>query len=240
MKQSKLFSTILTVVFSVLLLTPSANAGLINSNLGNTAHGASALDGTVYTLAEIQAIQAGQSAPFDLAIGSDVFSELQHALWSHSYGVITDSIVSATFTFGIIDHDSAGIGSQLSHFVLGNVDTTTTLDNLFEAVGNQSTDHQYKQYMITLDSSYHAALASGLFNVDLMLGGSGLQTRAVFLGGGEVDSPFNGFFLTHSSLSITTEDSSGQNPQPVPEPSTLLLFALSIIGLNSRFKRSNK
>ncbi len=232
MKHSNLLTLFSPLLISLIFLSPTANAGLIASDLGNATSGL--VDGSTYALVpDILNAQAGQPAPFDAGIGSELLPFiLNDSHWIHNYGVITDTILSASFSFGIWDHDSAASGSQLDAFSLGSIDTTAALDAMFES-GGGATDAQYSVYTFNLGAAFFTDLADGNFSVDLDIGGAGLQTALI---GGQVsETAANGYHLIYSSLNIVTEDS-GPEPEPVPEPSTLLLFVLSLAGLKARIK----
>jgi hypothetical protein len=241
MKHSNLLTLFLPLLLSLLLLAPTTKAAMIQIDLGNAASGL--VDGNTYTLAQdplnllspyILNVQAGQSAPFDTGIGNEIFGNPANINWLFNYGAIAESILSASFSFGIWDHDSAASGSQLDVFSLGSIDTTAALDAMFES-GGGATNAQYSVYTFNLGAAYFTDLADGSFSVDLDIGGVGLVEQALFLGGGIVESTNNGYHLIYSSLNIVTEDS-GPGPVPVPEPSTLLLLVLSLAGLKARIK----
>ncbi|AAZ28718.1 PEP-CTERM sorting domain-containing protein [Colwellia psychrerythraea] len=231
MKPSNLLNLFSPLLISLMFLSPTANAGLITSDLGNATSGL--VDGNSYALIpDILTAQAGQPAPFDAGIGSELFGDPANVNWLFNYGAITDTILSASFSFGIWDHDSAASGSQLDAFSLGSIDTTVALDAMFES-GGGATDAQYSVYTFNLGATFFADLADGNFSVDLDIGGAGLQTA--LMGGQVSETATNGYHLIYSSLNIVTEDS-GPGPIPVPEPSTLLLFVLSLAGLKARIK----
>lgn len=235
MKYSKLLTRLSTLLFSLLLLAPSANAGLITVDLGNTATGWADGD-TRDLIPEIQSAQSGNVFPFDSGIGTDIGDDPDSVNWLFSYSVIADTILSASFSFGIIDHDSAAFGNQVDAFSFGGVDNTAALNALFEG-GGGAEDSQYGIYTFNLSPAFFTDLADGSFSVDLNIGGAGRQTALPFLGGAVSDSVTNGYHLIYSSLNITTQDiGPGPGPNPVPEPSTLILLALSLVGLRARIK----
>ena len=232
--KNSIFKGFGAAIFGLVMFAPIANAALITADLGNTSHGLT--DGDTPTLVPtILDIQAGQAAPFDAGHGNELFADPASVNWTFNYAAITDTILSATFSFGIWDHDTSASGSQLDAFSLDGTDTTTELNDLFEDVGGTggSADSQYKEYTINLSNSFFAALADGTFSVDLDIGGAGLQTALPMFGGGVSETANNGYHLIFSTLSITTQDA-GVPPTPAPEPAAWLLM---LAGLGTLFVR---
>ena len=206
----------------------SVQAGVITSSLGNTASGLA--DGTFPALVPtLLAVQSGQPAPFDAGKGSDVASNLSET-WSHNYGAIADTILSATISFGIVDHDSAASGDQIALFSVDSADLTGVLNSAANAAG-EGADGQYDVYTFSLTN--FSDLADGIANIALTLAGPGLQTALPFLGGGVSESTFNGAHLIFATLTINTEDNNGQ----VPEPSTLAVSMLGLAAMGWRQRR---
>jgi hypothetical protein len=220
---------------SFFVLTSVANAGIISITLGNGASGL--VDGDMPTACDLVCaggISYGQVPPFDAVRGHEIISDPKNVNWSFNYGPITDTILSATFSFGIWDHDSSASGSQLDSFALDGMNLTTELDALFESAGG-SLDRQFKIYTMNLSTSLFASLADGLFSANLDIGGTGLLTNGLTQVVSE--SPYNAFLLVHSTLNITTQDVvDPEPPTDVPEPSTLLLFAVALLS----FKRYSR
>ena len=225
---------IINSIFSTLLLITScySNAGIINITLGNGGSGLT--DGDVVPDLLVDLAQSGQPSPFDNLIGNDLTSDPGNVNWLFNYGVITDTIISVSFSLGIWDLDSSASGSQLDAFSLDGTSLTTSLDTLFESGGGTS-NHEYNIFSFNLDSSFFTDLIDGIFSVDLNIGGKGLK-----IGGtqdsGVTDASFNGYRLVYSSLTIETQDFAEPDPDPeppsVPEPTTLAIFALGIIALS--------
>jgi hypothetical protein len=236
MKTPKLYQSAIALIFSLFTLLPTANATIIDMTLGNGGHGL--FDSDIASFAsDIFPIQSGQSFPFDRAIGHELITDPGNINWLFNYGAVTETILSATFSFGIWDHDSSSAGSQLDAFALEGIDLTSDLNTLFEA-GGGALDNQFKIYTFTLGASFFANIADGLFSVDLDVGGSGLLTNGLT----QVVTPsnFNGYHLIYSNLTIETQAIGNPDPKPVPEPSTLAIFALGMIGFASRrFKKQS-
>ena len=223
MKQLCSKRLIAIVVFVLMSITPYADAGVITVSLGNTASGL--VDGDHPTVfPDLVGIQGGQPAPFDAGIGNELFGDPASVNWTFLYAAITDTIISASLTIGIADHDSMSSGNQLEAFSGDGSSLFTEMNTLFE--GSGGSDGEYNVYTIDL-VGFFADLADGSFLTALDIGGSGLQT-ALF--GGEVtETANNGFHLIYSTLSITTEEIT--DPDPIPEPNILMLFVAALLGL---------
>jgi hypothetical protein len=216
MKRQQLL-TMLALAAALVIHQPASSAVIV-SNLGNTASGLS--DGDKPIVPVLGAIQAGQPAPFDTGYGTDgLFGGNFMQGWTHNYAPIVDSVLSATITIGIADHDSAASGSQVDMFTLDGNPLTAALDALFEAGGGD--DLEYNVYSLALPGSFFAALEDGTVAVQLNLGGPGLVQTLFPLPGPNppTETSTNGAFLIFSSLEIET------GVLPVPEPGTFLLLA---------------
>ena len=215
----------------------AAAAATFTGSIGNTASGLS--DGDIPTGEQIGIIIAGQAAPFfDQSCGADVLANPGNcsAIWSLSVvGAITDPILSASLTLGIVDHDSDADGSQLGSFTVDGNSLTGALDAEFEGAGGF--DGMYNVYTIDL-AGFFADLADGSALISLALAGPGLQTCTFDLicPGAPVvsDTPFNGANLIFSTLTIETLDST---IPPVPLPAAVWLFGTALIGLAGFGKR---
>jgi hypothetical protein len=215
----------------------AAAAATFTGSIGNTASGLN--DGDIPTAGELSNIQNGQAAPFfDRSCGADVLANLGNcsANWSLSVGgAITDPILSASLTLGIVDHDSDASGSQLGSYTLDGNSLTGALDAEFEGAGGL--DGMYNVYTIDL-TGFFADLADGNALISLALQGSGLQTCTLtFACPGEPlpfvsETEFNGANLIFSSLTIETDTSIPAVPLPAAAP--LFLSAIAAFGLYRR------
>jgi hypothetical protein len=214
----------------------AAAAATFTGSIGNTASGLS--DGDIPTGEQIGIIIAGQAAPFfDQSCGADVLGDCS-ANWSLSVGgAITDPILSASLTLGIVDHDSDADGSQLGSFTVDGNSLTGALDAEFEGAGGF--DGMYNVYTIDL-AGFFADLADGSALISLALQGNGLQTCTLsFACQGETlpfvsETPFNGANLIFSTLTIETLDST---IPPVPLPAAVWLFGTALLGFAGMSRR---
>lgn len=180
-------------------------------------------DGSTVGSATFNTAVAGQPAPFNGIIGSDITGPNFTGTWNYIF-TAPASIGGATLEIGIYDHDSAAAGSQVGSFTLnGSVDLKTTLDTAFEGRGGAT--GEYDVYTITLPNTAFSALSTGSATFALALQGPGLGVLGT--------TPFNGAGLDFATLDIA--------PVPVaavPEPSTGLLLALLGLPLVWFVKRS--
>ena len=162
---------------------------------------------------------AGNAAPFNGFIGSDVFGPDFSASWAYSYSPISGSIASATLTLGLYDVDSAAPGNQVASFTLSGTDLTASLNASLESLhgGAGSANAEYDIISLTLPASTFTALAGGSPALNLLLQGPGLGVLGT--------TPFNGAGLDFSTLTITTQAA------PVPEPAAYALAALGIAAI---------
>jgi len=214
--------------------TQIASAAIITSSLGNTASGFNDGDTPVSSL--VGDAQDGQLAPFNQNCGGDLFTNCS-ATWDFSYGAISDTILSASLTIGIVDHDSAASGSQLDSYDVDGNDLRAELDSMFEALGD-GLDNMYNVYTIDFTPGLFASLIDGTASVSLALQGPGLQTCTLFFSCPNETLPFvsettfNGAILLFSTLTIETEDA-----QTVPEPGSLVLASLGFLLLGIIYRR---
>lgn len=194
-------------------------AGVVTQTLGTSAGFA---DGS--TNARVGAWNtdtSGNPAPFNGFNGSDTTGTSFAADWAFGYGVITDTILSATLTIGIYDIDSAASpNNQVASYTEGSVDLTALL-NAVSAGLNGATgavNNEYDILTITLPSSTFADLAAGSPIITLDLQGPGLGTLG--------STTSNGAGIDFSTITIDTQAAAS----PTPEPAS---FALLLAGLGS-------
>jgi len=161
---------------------------------------------------------AGNAAPFNGFIGSDISGPNFSASWTYGYGALTGTITAATLTIGMWDHDFATTGDQVAAFTLSGVDLTAALNTGFNSHGGAT--GEYDIYTIALPAGTFAALAGGAPALSLSLQGPGLCVLG--------ETTFDGAGLDFSTLTITTQDEA-----QVPETSTWAAIAagIAIIGL---------
>lgn len=225
MKLVKAVPAFIVIPFT-LLLSFNSSAATISVTLGNDT---GLIDGTQTALIPtIQDVQTGQLAPFDKGYGNELFENPEALSWIFNYTAFTESVISATLTFGVFDIDTASPGSQLDAFAVNGENLTSLLDGLFES--KASGDNVYNAFTINLDSSFFAALQTGSIGASLDVGGSGLQTNLLL--GGVSSTLNNGFHLLFSTLEITTQDAGGSGPSTsVPEPGMFALFTIALLGI---------
>lgn len=175
--------------------------------------------------ATYNAAVAGNAAPFNGFIGSDVTGPNFSASWSYSYAPIVGTIGSATLTLGLYDVDSSASGNQVALFTLSGTDLTASLNANLDSLhgGTGSTSGEYNIVTITLPASTFIALAGGTPALTLNLQGPGLGVLG--------ETPFNGAGLDFSTLTINT-----QTTVPEPGPCALATIGIAAIGW-MRFRR---
>ena len=168
-------------------------------------------DGATPTSGAILAAGAGEPAPFDgVFSGSDGSGPNFSTTWTFSYAA-QPSVLGASLTLGIADHESSAPGNQVASFTLNGIDLTSALNVLLEASGGASRENNV--YLLTLSSPTFAALGTGMATFSLSLQGPGLGVLG--------ETTFNGAALDFSTLSVT----------PVPGPATGILMSLALLGL---------
>lgn len=221
-----------TLTSLILFLSLSTHAAIITSSVGNTTSGYA--DGDIVDVWDLAGIQGGQIAPFDQSYGLDIDlfgpgADPGLLSWDFtSLLLITDPIISATLSIGLIDIDSIATGSQLDQFLIDGIDKTTELNDQFEL--KASVSDEFNIFTIDLGPSFFASLADGSFSAGIDIGGKGSVFNLFPFPGGDEDTDFNGINLVFSTLTIETGITPPPpNPKPVPEPSTLVFFAFALL-----------
>jgi hypothetical protein len=160
-----------------------------------------------------------EEAPFDNVCGHDEDGPSCATSWAFALGGPL-SVTSASFTVGMLDHDSAAAGDQLAFFRIGGVDLTASLNALLETHGGQQATANI--YTLDLPASVLASFLSGSLLVEF-----GFQNG--MRDDGSV-TPFNSVAFDFATLEF----------QPVPEPATILLVgggAAALVGRRLRSRR---
>ena len=170
---------------------------------------------------------AGNAAPFNGFLGSDVTGPDFSASWAYAYTPVVGTIAAATLTLGLYDADSAAPGNQVALLSLSGTDLTASLNASLESLhgGAGAANAEYDILTITLPASTFTALAGGSPALNLRLQGPGLGVLGT--------TPFNGAGLDFSTLTITTQAAT-------PEPGTYVLAALGIAAIGWLRLRSHR
>ncbi len=177
------------------------------------------IDGFLLTAAStFNNAAAGEPAPFDHSYGND-FSTAMSVSWQVSYA--TDLYTGATFTLGILDHDSQASGSQLASFAIDGHDLTALRDARFESAGGRQGENNI--YSITLPGAVLADLADGNATFQLTLKAPGLIGTTLE----PEESSGNAAGLDFARLTLV-----------VPEPGVAVLTSLGGVALFRRARRT--
>jgi PEP-CTERM motif len=205
------------MVCGLMLICATLQAASFTFTLGSPTP--SFADGqTPIGTATYNAAVAGNAAPFNGFIGSDVTGPDFSASWSYSYLPIADTIASATLSLGLYDADTAAPGNEVASFTLSGTNLTASLNSSLESLhgGAGAANAEYNIVTVTLPASTFTALRSGSPALALTLQGSGLGVLGT--------TPFNGAGLDFSTLTINTQAA-------VPEPGTYALLAVGAAAL---------
>jgi hypothetical protein len=210
---------VLTIGFSA---AGTVQAGQIVQTLGGSAGFA---DGsTTARVGTWNTATAGNAAPFNAYLGSNVSGPNFSTSWQFSYGNLTDTIVSATLALGIYDIDSAAAPhNQVASYTEGSNDLTALLQNVSQGLHSSTgaVRNEYDILTITLPGSTFADLALGNPSFALQLQGPGLGALG--------NTTFDGAGIDFSTITIDT-----QPVLPTPEPAAWQLLAAGIAGLAGR------
>jgi len=205
----------LAVAAAWLAAGPAANAALITQTLGDVdfSNGQTSIGTATFTGAG-----AGDPAPFNSFIGSDVNGPNFSTSFAFNYGAIADSITSAAIQIGLYDGDSVAFGNQVAAYSVDGFDLTALLNAVMEATPGASGQENY--YAVALPTAALALLADGsaTFSLSLQPPGSGV------LG----DTPFNGAGLDFATFTISTES---RPTTTVPEPTSVSLLLAGLTSL---------
>ena len=202
----------------------AANAAMTTQTLGDAdfTNGQSVGSGT-FTSAS-----AGDPAPFNQFIGSDVAGPNFSTTFTFSYGAIVDPITSATIQLGLYDGDSAASGNQVASFTVDGNDITALLNTALEATPGATGQEIY--YSVSLSGAALTALADGSALFSLALQGPGLGVLG--------NTSFNGAGLDFATLTINTQPQGGTTP--VPEPATWSIVLLGGAGILVSRRRARR
>ncbi|MEO7145725.1 MAG: hypothetical protein ABI165_19700 [Bryobacteraceae bacterium] len=176
-------------------------------------------DGQIVGTGTYNTAAAGQPAPFNGLIGSDIFGPNFSALWQFDYALpASQTITAATLVLGMYDVDaSAGTMPAVGFALNSSVDLTAAIDGTFTHHG-AGKNAEYDVYTLSLPSSAFTTLQTGHAAFGLGLEGPGLGVLGL--------TPFNGAGLDFSTLNIVTSTAVA-----VPEPSLAWLTGLAIFAI---------
>lgn len=208
-----------SLVLGIITLTSAslATAGTIITTLGDVSFSnGNSVNQSQLTTAD------GSGNPADAAPFSGVFcgadpSSNCSTTWAFNFVVpVTDTILSASIDVGIGDLDSHAPGNQIANYNVAGDDLTAALNTQAETADLHN--GIYWHFVVSLDSSAFAQLATGSATVSFATQGPGLGTLGT--------STFNGVFLDYSTLTIVT-----QPPLVTPEPASFAILWGGLTGL---------
>lgn len=161
---------------------------------------------------------AGEPAPFDAFRGDDNDTDFS-ASWTFNFPAA--AYATAVLRLGIVDHDSAAPGSQVSAFTIDGHDATALIDAIFESRGGGQPEANV--YDVPIPALLLGELSDGVATFDLTLEGITISSIGIEL-------PNNGAGLDFAQLLLD------ETPVPVPPGIALLLPACAglLVGLRRR------
>lgn len=176
-------------------------------------------DGTLLNgVVGFEAAQAGEPAPLNLFIGSDLIDTPVGSRFL-DFAVSPGHYAAATLTLGLWDIDSLSPGSQVLVFSVDGVDLTASFDALLEATA--SPHSRVDVISLALDGAALSALDDGAVSVRIRVGGTGLKGTP---GTSNDFSVGNGYGIDFARLDARLA------PVSVPTPSTLPLLLAAACG----------
>jgi hypothetical protein len=198
-----------TLLVSAASVSTSVDAAVLTQMLGDQDF----TDGQAVGSGTFTAANAGDPAPFNTLVGSDVVGPNFSASWTYS-GAPIANVASASILIGLYEGDSSAAGDQAASFTLnGTVNLTALLNTAMNAKGGLTGHEDY--YTVNLPAAALTEIATGQATFSLTL-----QNGLGVLG----PTDFNGAGLDFATLTVVT--------QAVPEPaawSLSLLLGVSLL-----------
>ena len=211
------------LIAAALTFGSAANAAVTTQMLGD----ADFTNGQTVGTGVFTGANAGDPAPFNQFIGSDVTGPNFSASFTFSYGAIAAPITSATILLGLYEGESAASGSQVASFTVDGIAITALLNTAMETTPGAISQENY--YTVSLPGTTFAALADGSATFLLNLQGPGLGALG--------ETTFNGAGLDFATLTINSQPQGGR---PVPEPATWSVLLLGGVGLLVSRRRARR